>query len=221
MNTSTTNQVLANVGEITEQTTNEKLSKVAGIASPTTNQELPNVGEKTIALTDDKSWKVVKKMIMTTDADSQKVAKDAICATIRALCNYDSMKFIISDTPRKIREIEDTAAAVHSPVIDGMPKIYNYNAHEEKLLHAIEITDVYARRYYSAIKFMKWFEPAWQHLSEDERYILHEFYMTGAQEKSIAVYTIMNNFSIERSSAYNKKNRAVQHLATLLFGVMI
>lgn len=221
MNTSTTNQVLANVGEITEQTTNEKLSKVAGIASPTTNQELPNVGEKTIALTDDKSWKVVKKMILTTDAESQKVAKDAIYATIRALCNYDSMKFIISDTPTKIREIEDAAAAVHSPVIDGMPKIHNNNAHEEKLLHAIEITDVYARRYYAAIKFMKWFEPAWKHLSEDDRFVLHEFYMTGAQEKSIAVYTIMDHFSIERSSAYNKKNRAVQHLATLLFGVMV
>ena len=160
-------------------------------------------------------------MILTTDAESQKVAKDAICATIKALCNYDSMKFIISDTPRKIREMEDAAAAVHSPVIDGMPKVHNNNAHEEKLLHAIEITDVYARRYYAAIKFMKWFEPAWQHLSEDERFILHEFYMTGAQEKSIAVYTIMDHFSIERSSAYNKKNRAIQHLATLLFGVMM
>ena len=169
--------------------------------------------------TKEKSSNVVEIMKPATDDKSQKVAKDAICCTIRALCNYDSMKFIISDTPRKIREIEDAAAAVHSPVIDGIPKIHNNNAHEEKLLHAIEITDVYAQRYCAAIKFLDWFEPAWQHLSEDDRFILHEFYMTGAQEKSIAVYTIMDHFSIERSSAYNKKNRAVQHLATLLFGV--
>ncbi len=157
----------------------------------------------------------------TNDYESESATKEAIKSTIRALCNYDSMKFIVSDTPRKIREVEDAAATVHSPVIDGMPKIHNNNAHEEKLLDAIEITDIYARRYYVAIKFMKWFEPAWQHLSENDRFILHEFYMTGAQEKCIAVYTIMDHFSIERSSAYNKKNRAVQHLATLLFGVMM
>ena len=139
--------------------------------------------------------------------------------TIKALCNYDSMKFIIANTPRKIKEVEDAAAAVHSPRIDSMPKIHNNNAHEEKLLHAIELTDVYARRYYAAIKFIQWFEPAWLHLSDDERFILTECYMTSGQEQCIAIYTIMDHFSIERSSAYNKKNRAVQHLSVLLYGV--
>ena len=35
---------------------------------------------------------------------------------------------------------------------------------------------------------------------------------------NLAVYTICEKYGIERSSAYNKKNRALNHLTVLLFG---
>ena len=38
------------------------------------------------------------------------------------------------------------------------------------------------------------------------------------QKQIDAVYNICERFNIERSSAYNKKNRALQHLALLLYG---
>ena len=61
-------------------------------------------------------------------------------------------------------------------------------------------------------------QPAWDSLSEDERYVLEQFY-GGEEEKQIdAVYNICEHLHIERSTAYNKKNRAVQHLALLLYG---
>ena len=54
--------------------------------------------------------------------------------------------------------------------------------------------------------------------NEDERYVLQTFYWNEDERQTDAVYDICDHFNIERSSAYNKKNRAVQHLALLLYG---
>ena len=63
---------------------------------------------------------------------------------------------------------------------------------------------------------MSWFKPAWEQLSEEERYVLETFYMD--EEESGAALTIAEELNIERSSAYNKKNRALDHLTMLLYG---
>lgn len=62
-----------------------------------------------------------------------------------------------------------------------------------------------------------WFMPAWNQLSEEERDVLDTFY--GSEMGTYgAVYEICDRYNIERSSAYNRKNRALTHLQTLLFG---
>lgn len=48
----------------------------------------------------------------------------------------------------------------------------------------------------------------------DERYVLEQFYWHDEQD----IYALCEHFDIERSSAYNKKNRAVNHLTLLLYG---
>lgn len=63
-----------------------------------------------------------------------------------------------------------------------------------------------------------WFQPAWEALSEEERFVLQEFYLNVEHKQTEAVLNICERFNIERSSAYNKKNRALQHLALLLYG---
>lgn len=55
-------------------------------------------------------------------------------------------------------------------------------------------------------------------LSEDERFVLQSFYWDENDSQTNAVYDVCDHFSIERSSAYDKKNRAVDHLALLLYG---
>lgn len=60
--------------------------------------------------------------------------------------------------------------------------------------------------------------PAWEELSEDERFVLEEFYWEKEDSQTDAVYAICEHFSIERSSAYNKKNRALDKLTLLLYG---
>ena len=106
---------------------------------------------------------------------------------------------------------------VSSPQPDGMPHAHNPRAAEDRMVKGIEEIDVLKERYRQAMEYMAWFLPAWEELSEDDRYVLETFY-SDSESQTNAVYDICDQFGIERSSAYNKKNRALGKLVTLLYG---
>lgn len=85
------------------------------------------------------------------------------------------------------------------------------------MIKGIEEIDVLKERYWQAVEYMAWFLPAWEELSEDERYVLETFY-SDEERQTDSVYDICDRFHIERTSAYKKKNRALQKLVTLLYG---
>jgi hypothetical protein len=99
-----------------------------------------------------------------------------------------------------------------------MPSAHDPKAGENKLAACIDEIDVLKERYRQALEYMNWFQPAWEALSEEERFVLQEFYLNVEHKQIQAVLNICDRFNIERSSAYNKKNRALQHLALLLYG---
>ena len=68
------------------------------------------------------------------------------------------------------------------------------------------------------LKYMNWFQPAWDALSEDDRFVLDTFFCSESKYGSGAADAVSDHFSIERSSAYRKKNRALENLTTLLYG---
>lgn len=142
---------------------------------------------------------------------------DKRSATIAAIKDYSSMQFIIGHTDEKIREEHMKMSALGSPKFDGMPHSHNPNAGEERILAGIDEIDVLKERYRQACEYMTWFNPAWQQLSEEEQFVLETFY-EDCFTATGAVYEICEHFHIERSSAYNKKNRALEHLQVLLFG---
>ncbi|KIR03791.1 putative phage-associated protein [Lachnospiraceae bacterium TWA4] len=142
---------------------------------------------------------------------------DKRSAAINALKDYSSMKFIIENTDEEIKVVSSQMIGLGSHSYDGMPRASKTNVTEERILNGIEEIDVLKERYRQAIEYMEWFEPAWNQLTDDERYVLEIYYLEEDLSGNV-VYTICNHFCIERSSAYNKKNRAVNHLATLLFG---
>ena len=142
---------------------------------------------------------------------------DKRSGTIQAIKDYSSMQFILDHTDEKIRDAYDRMASVSSPQLDGMPKAHNPQAAEDRIIKGISDIDILRERYRQAREYMAWFEPAWQDLSEDERFVLDTFY-SDCDDATSAVYLICDHFHIERSSAYNKKNRALQHLSVLLFG---
>ena len=139
-------------------------------------------------------------------------------AALDALKDYGSMQFILEHTDENIRAEHEKMQSVRSPSFDGMPHVHNPQASEQRILNGIEEIDVLRERYRQALEYMAWFQPAWDDLTEDEQYVLREFYMCDEGQQIDAVYNICDHFHIERSSAYNKKNRALDRLSTLLYG---
>jgi hypothetical protein len=143
---------------------------------------------------------------------------DKKAAAINALKDYSSMQYIIEHTDEDIATIHEKMSSPASPIINGMPSAHEPKAGEKKLIACIDEINVLKERYRQALEYMEWFKPAWDALSEDERFVLREFYLDDKQKQIDAVYNICDHFNIERSSAYNKKNRALGHLALLLYG---
>ena len=138
-------------------------------------------------------------------------------AVIKAMESYSSMDFIIKHTDEEISGVRTRMEGIGSPNMDGLPHAHNPQAGEERILKGIEEIDILKERYRQAVEYMSWFKPAWNQLTDDERYVLETFYMD-ADDCGGNVIDVAEHFGIERSSAYNKKNRAVDHLCVLLYG---
>ena len=143
---------------------------------------------------------------------------DKRSAAIAAIKDYASMRFIIDNTGEEIRNTNDYMVGVGGVRLDGMPHSHNPHAGEERIVNGIEEIDILKERYRQAVEYMDWFKPAWEQLSDEERYCLETFYGDANSYGNSAAATIADSFSIEQSSAYKRKNRALDHLTVLLFG---
>lgn len=137
---------------------------------------------------------------------------------VQAVKDYGSMRFIIENTDDEIKKVYSGMTGLGSPGMDGLPHAHDPKAGEERLVSSLDEIDVLKERYRQAMEYMAWFVPAWGSLDEDERFVLSTFYKEEAYGKESAVDIICEEYNIERSSAYNRKNRALNHLVTLLFG---
>ncbi|GHV15851.1 hypothetical protein FACS1894219_12800 [Clostridia bacterium] len=139
---------------------------------------------------------------------------DKKSASVDALKDFSSMEYIISNSPADMFDIQSRMTAVRSSAPNGMPHQPNPQAAESRIAASIDEIDVLKERYRGALEYMEWFRPAWIGVSDDDKFVLKEFYLTDGD----TVGAICNRFHIERSSAYNKKNRALEKLALLLYG---
>lgn len=133
-------------------------------------------------------------------------------ATIKVLEDYESMKFNLTHTDEKIRE---KMGAISSPQWDGMPRVHNPQAGENKLIDGINKIDTIKEKHRQAEEYMAWFKPAWDQLSEDEQYVLDVFFISS---DSSPVQRVGSHFGIEHNSVYKKRKRALEHLTLLLYG---
>lgn len=143
---------------------------------------------------------------------------DKRSAAVDALKDYKNMKFIIEHTDDEIKAAYEKMGGISSPQSDGMPHAYNPHAVEDRMIKGIEEIDILRERYRQAVEYMEWFLPAWEELSEDDRYVLDAFYNEDNEYGSGMADDVADYFGIERASAYRRKNRALAKLTTLLFG---
>jgi len=143
---------------------------------------------------------------------------DKKMAAINALKDYSNMEYIIAHTDEDIAAIHQKIESPRSSVPNGMPRVRNPKAAEEKMASGIDEIDVLKERYRQALEYMRWFKPAWETLDEDSRYILQEFFVRDIT-KTEAILNISEQLHIERSWVYKKKDDALRQLTLLLYGV--
>ena len=128
------------------------------------------------------------------------------------------MEFIIENTDEKIRAEHDKMSGLSSPMYSDMPSGgHNDTAAEDRIIDGIEKIDVLKERYRQAKEYMDWFRPSWDKLSEDEQDVLRTFYID-TEFGDNPVNEVADKYQIERTSAYKKKNRALDHMVVLLYG---
>ena len=142
---------------------------------------------------------------------------DKTNATITAMRDYDSMRFIINNTPEEIKEVYEIMSAPRSANLTGIPSVYNPKVGEDKLAEQIDKLDLLRERYSTAVEYMAWFESAWGTLTDNEKYILREFYM-GASLRSGATARLMTELNYTERHIERLRSKALKHLQILLYG---
>ena len=107
--------------------------------------------------------------------------------------------------------------SVGSPKVTGLPGAHDPKAGEARLVSGLDDISILRDRYAQAKAYMEWFQPAWDALDEDAQYVLRTFYLDSVS-RCDAIEAICDHFHVERSTAYNKKNKALSRLSVLLFG---
>jgi hypothetical protein len=143
---------------------------------------------------------------------------DKKSAAADALKDYAGMEYIVQNHADDMDELRSRMTALSSSAPTGMPRTPDPRAGETRLAASLDEIDVLKERYRRALEYMEWFRPAWNALTDDEQFVLWEFYNDNGSKQIDAIGNICDRFHIERSSAYNKKNRAVARLALLLYG---
>lgn len=139
-------------------------------------------------------------------------------AAISALKDYESMQYILAHTPSDIALVESSMIQIDAPQMSSMPKGQpNPHAEESRIVKHLDTLDVLQERFRRAQEFCDWFQPAWQGLNDAERFTLSCFYLETDGDAD-PVGAVCDHFHIERTSAYKKKDRALAHLALLLYG---
>lgn len=140
-------------------------------------------------------------------------------ATVAALKDYNGMQFIIDSYQDDLKLAKQQMIGVSSPHYDLAPGTTSKdNPTEHRLIHGIDQTAKLNERYQQAQQYFKWFEPAWQELSKDERFVLDACYRAPDQSMNQGLAILMGKYFIAKTTAYNRKNQALDHLTLLLYG---
>ena len=144
---------------------------------------------------------------------------DKLSAALCALKDYESMNHILSHSEAERIAIREHMEGIPSSLPSAIPRgARNPRAGEDRLISGLDKMNELAARRQQAQAYMDWFQPAWDALSEEERYVLSQFYQREEGRQTDGLYEICDRFHIERSSAYKKKDRALAHLTVLLYG---
>ena len=135
-----------------------------------------------------------------------------------ALKDYKDQEYSLKAFDKTIKSLEADKENLRMLTYDDPTGLHSTQKSESQVIQCMEEMDAVRQQKKAAEEYMEWFLPAWEQLSEDDRFVLQAFYMDSSNYGSSAAQHVMEHFHIEQSSAYNKKNRALTRLTKLLYG---
>lgn len=142
---------------------------------------------------------------------------DKRSATINAIKDYPTMKWIIDNTKEDVLNAWEDMTSPKGLNFESIGGTNNPKAGEDRIVKLIDKVTLYEERFNSAKKYMDWFKPAWENLNEDDRFVLTVFYHKDMKAEEV-IDELSKKYFIEKSSVYKKKNRAIDNLKLMLFG---
>ncbi|MDR1364065.1 MAG: hypothetical protein LBJ32_00290 [Oscillospiraceae bacterium] len=142
------------------------------------------------------------------------INKNAIA--IEAIRDFENMRSIINNTPAEIKEKYYKLFSPASSKLSLFPKHRELNFTEALTVSLLDKIDILNERYRQAIEYMKWFEPAWSNLSDQEQAVLSEFYSDNL--RSGAAVRLMHKINYSERQIHRIREKALRTLSTVLFG---
>jgi len=143
---------------------------------------------------------------------------DTKSAAMKALRDYGSMEHVIQNHLDNTRELRAHLTNVRVPQFTGIHGRPNHLATENKIAAALDLIDVVEEKYQQALEYMAWFRPAWGELSDEEQLILTAFRQGDDTSKAVVMQRLGDLLGLEKSAVYARKDKALSHLAFLLYG---
>ena len=132
---------------------------------------------------------------------------------VRVLKDWATMEMKIDIEPEKIFEARERMTSIHGFSSDTPVQGGGDNRREEMLVDAIDKIMLAEHGAKEAEMYFTTVMPAWNKLTDDERYLLWERFVTG--EKGIQ--RIMARKNVEKTLAYDMSNKALAKFRRLLF----
>lgn len=135
--------------------------------------------------------------------------------TIAVLRDWHTQQFKIDSAADDIASIDAHLKRV-TPVLSATPGgSSGGNRVEERLVAGIAKKDAVMHGYAEALEYMSEFKPAWEQMTDEERYVLTVRYIEA--DRRDGVKRIMDRFFISRPEAYRRCEDALTKLSKLLY----
>ena len=142
---------------------------------------------------------------------------DKTAATIAAMRDYGTMKFIIENTDSGINKVRDKMQSPRTSDTSETRASPNSNIQQNFVEESMVRLDAMGERYRQARDYMTWFEPAWRSLSETDRRILQESYMNDNLRSGSTMH-LADELSYSESHIKRLRQQALARMQGYLYG---
>lgn len=139
-------------------------------------------------------------------------------ATINALKSYEAMQHCISQYSEQMQQANDRLYNLKSATTDKDPVQGGGSKPEENWINGIDRKLLLEHKMQDAHRFMAWFSPAWEKLTEAERVVLFERWIVHREDRGKWVDSVRARLFIEQSQCYERSAEALERLSMFLYG---